>query len=161
SSPASPRASGARAQRSLPPPPAARTCACSSRRRAASRGVRAGRRSRCAAPEMQRRWVVLAVGTVAQASQAAVLFGLAVLAPALRDRYHLSLTEVGVMLGVSGVGAMLTLLPWGLAADRVGERVTGAVGLLGAAAALAGSAYAPDFTVLVVLLAIAGAFGAS
>ena len=52
---------------------------------------------------MQRRWVVLAVGTVAQASQAAVLFGLAVLAPALRDRYHLSLTEVGVMLGISGV----------------------------------------------------------
>ena len=42
------------------------------------------------------------------------------------------------MLGVSSVGAMLTLLPWGLAADRVGERVTGAVGLLGASAALAG-----------------------
>jgi sugar phosphate permease len=110
---------------------------------------------------VRRRWLVLAVGTVAQASQAAVLFGLAVLAPALRDRYHLSLTQVGVMLGVSGIGAVLTLLPWGLAADRVGERVTGAVGLLGASAALAGSAYAPDFTVLVVLLAIAGAFGAS
>ena len=61
-----------------------------------------------------------------------VLFGLAVLAPALRDRYHLSLTQVGVMLGVSGVGAVLTLLPWGVAADHVGERVTGAVGLLGA-----------------------------
>jgi len=106
-------------------------------------------------------WLVLAVGTVAQASQAAVLFGLAVLAPALRDRYHLSLTEVGVMLGISGVGAVLTLLPWGLAADRVGERVTGTVGLLGASAALAGSAYAPSFALLVVLLAVAGAFGAS
>jgi sugar phosphate permease len=65
------------------------------------------------------------------------------------------------MLGVSGVGAMLTLLPWGLAADRVGERVTGAVGLLGASAALAGSAYAPTFVVLVVLLTVAGALGAS
>jgi sugar phosphate permease len=108
-----------------------------------------------------RGWLVLAVGTVAQASQAAVLFGLAVLAPALRDRYDLSLTQVGIMLGVSGLGAVLTLLPWGLAADRVGERVTGTVGLLGASAALAGSAYAPDFAVLVVLLAVAGAFGAS
>ena len=67
---------------------------------------------------MRRRWLVLAVGTVAQASQAAVLFGLAVLAPALRDRYDLSLTQVGVMLGVSGIGAVLTLLPWGLAADQ-------------------------------------------
>ncbi len=105
--------------------------------------------------------LVLAVGTVAQASQAAVLFGLAVLAPALRDQYHLSLTEVGVMLGVSSIGAVLTLLPWGLAADHVGERVTGTTGLLGAGAALAGSAYAPDFTVLILLLAIAGALGAS
>jgi sugar phosphate permease len=110
---------------------------------------------------VERRWLVLAVGTFAQASQAAVLFGLAVLAPALRDRYRLSLTEVGVVLGVSSVGAVLTLLPWGLAADHVGERVTGTVGLLGASAALAGAAYAPGFAVLVVLLAIAGAFGAS
>jgi sugar phosphate permease len=110
---------------------------------------------------VRRRWLVLAVGTVAQTSQAAVLFGLAVLAPDLRDRYGLSLSQVGVMLGVSGVGAMLTLLPWGLAADRVGERVTGTVGLLGAGAAMAGAAYAPDFAVLVVLLAVSGAFGAS
>jgi sugar phosphate permease len=110
---------------------------------------------------VRRRWLVLAVGTVAQTSQAAVLFGLAVLAPELRDRYDLSLTQVGVMLGVSSVGAVLTLLPWGLAADRIGERVTGAVGLFGAGAALVGAAYAPTFGVLVVVLAVAGALGAS
>lgn len=110
---------------------------------------------------MRRRWVVLAVGTVAQTSQAAVLFGLAVLAPTLRDRYGLSLSQVGVMLGVAGVGAVLTLLPWGLAADRVGERVTGTVGLLGAGCALAGAAFAPAFASLVLLLAVSGAFGAS
>ncbi|HEY7604141.1 MAG TPA: MFS transporter [Gaiellaceae bacterium] len=110
---------------------------------------------------MQRRWVVLAVGTAAQTSQAAVLFGLAVLAPDLRDRYDLSLTQVGVMLGVSGAGAVLTLLPWGLAADGVGERMTGTVGLLGAGVAMIGAAYAPDFALLVLLLAVSGAFGAS
>jgi sugar phosphate permease len=110
---------------------------------------------------VERGRVVLAVGTVAQASQAAVLFGLAVLAPALRDRYGLTLTQVGVMLGVSAVGAVLTLLPWGLAADHVGERVTGSAGLLGCGAALAGAAYAPDFALLVLLLAVAGALGAS
>ena len=110
---------------------------------------------------MPRRWLVLTVGTVAQTSQAAVMFGLAVLAPTLRDRYDLSLTQVGVMLGVSNVGSMLTLLPWGLAADRVGERLTGALGLLGSGLAIAWAAYAPDFSNLVLLLAVAGAFGAS
>ena len=51
--------------------------------------------------------------------------GLAVLAPALRDRYDLSLTQVGVLLGVAARRRVVTLLPWGLAADRVGERLDG------------------------------------
>jgi nitrate/nitrite transporter NarK len=110
---------------------------------------------------MRSRWAVLAAGTIVQASQAAAVFGLAVLAPVLRDRYHLSLTQIGVLLGGSGIGAVLTLLPWGLAADRLGERATATVGALGAAASLAGGAYAPEFVSLVVLLSIAGAFGAS
>jgi nitrate/nitrite transporter NarK len=110
---------------------------------------------------MRSRWAVLAAGTVVQASQAAALLGLAVLAPVLRDRYHLSLTQIGVLLGGSGIGAVLTLLPWGLAADRLGERMTATVGALGAAAGLAGAAYAPEFVSLVVLLSVAGAFGAS
>ena len=109
----------------------------------------------------RRRWVVLAAGTVVQTSQAAASFGLAVLAPVLRDRYHLSLTQIGVLLGGASVGAVATLLPWGLAADRIGERATATVGLLGAAAGLAGAAYAPGFVTLVVLLALANAFGAS
>jgi sugar phosphate permease len=109
----------------------------------------------------RRRRLVVAAGTVAQTSQAAAASGLAVLAPALRDRYHLSLTQVGIMLGVAGAGSVLTLLPWGLAADRVGERITGGVGLLGSAAGLAGAARAPGFASLVLLLALAGAFGAS
>jgi len=110
---------------------------------------------------VRRRWLVLAVGTIAQTSQAAVGFGLAVLAPDLRDRYDLSLTEVGVLLGLAAAGAVVTLLPWGLAADHVGERLTGTIGLLGAGAALVGAAYAPGFATLVALLAVSGAFGAS
>jgi sugar phosphate permease len=110
---------------------------------------------------VERRWLVLGVGTFAQASQAAASFGLAVLAPAIRDRYDLSLSEVGVVLGVAAVGAVLTILPWGLAADVVGEQVTGAVGLLGAGLGLAAAAYAPGFGSLAALLAVSGAFGAS
>lgn len=110
---------------------------------------------------MERRWLVLAVGTFAQASQAAATFGLAVLAPVIRDRYDLSLSEVGVVLGVAAVGAVLTILPWGLAADVVGEQVTGTVGLVGAGLGLAAAAYAPGFGSFAALLAVSGAFGAS
>jgi sugar phosphate permease len=107
------------------------------------------------------RWLVLAVGTAAQTSQAAAAAGLAVLAPALRDRYDLGLGEVGVLLAGGGVGAMLTLLPWGLAADRLGERVTGSIGLAGSAGGLAAAAFASSFAWLVAFLALAGAFGAA
>jgi sugar phosphate permease len=107
------------------------------------------------------RWVVLAGGTLAQASFAAVSVGLPALAPALRSHYRLSLGEIGVVLGAVGIGMLPTLLPWGLLADRVGERTVIAVGLLGGAAALATAAVSPTFADLVVLLVLAGGLGAS
>jgi MFS family permease len=109
----------------------------------------------------RRRWLVLAAGTVVQSSQATAYSGLAVLAPVLRDRYQLSLTQIGVLLGVSSAGAVLTLLPWGLGADRIGERATATIGLLGATAGLAAAAYAPSFVLLITLLSVASAAGAS
>ena len=72
---------------------------------------------------------MLAAGTVAQSSFSAVLLGLPVLAPTLRAELDLSVSEVGIVLGSVWVGPVLTLLPWGLAADRVGERAVLAVGL--------------------------------
>jgi sugar phosphate permease len=107
------------------------------------------------------RWVVLGVGTAAQASLSAVLLGIAALAPALRDHYELSLGQVGVVLAAVSIGFTLSLLPWGLLADRIGERFVAAAGLIGAAAALAGAAFAPDFGWLVILLVAAGLAGAS
>jgi hypothetical protein len=58
------------------------------------------------------RWVILAAGTLAQSSFAAVAVGLPALAPALRSHYRLSLGETGVVLGAVGVGMLPTLLPW-------------------------------------------------
>jgi len=107
------------------------------------------------------RWIVLAGGTLAQASFAAVSVGLPALAPALRSDYGLSLGETGVVLGAVGVGMLLTLLPWGLLADRVGERAVIAIGLIGAAAALAAAAETSTFAALTCVLALAGALGAS
>ena len=107
------------------------------------------------------RWLVLAAGTAAQTSFSAVLIGLPVLAPAIRSTYDLSLFTVGVALDAFWIGTFLTLLPWGLLADRVGERLVLAVGLGGCGAALVGAAHASEFVVLFLLFALAGAAGAS
>jgi sugar phosphate permease len=104
---------------------------------------------------------VLAAGTAAQTSFSAVIIGLPVLTPALRDAYDLDLVRIGVVLDSLWIGTLLTLLPWGLLADRVGERFVLAVGLGGCGAALVGAGYAGDFGSLLVLLGLAGAAGAS
>jgi sugar phosphate permease len=84
-----------------------------------------------------------------------------VLAPALRDKYDLSLGEVGVLLAAAWVGSMLTLLPWGLAADRFGERAVLAIGLAGSAVSLAAAGFVSSFWLLLLLLGAAGASGSS
>jgi sugar phosphate permease len=107
------------------------------------------------------RWVVLAVGTAAQASTSAVMLGIAVLAPELRAHFGLTLGETGVVLAALGIGATPTLLPWGLAADRIGERIVLSTGLALSAVALAAVAFVGTYGALVALLVAAGAFSAS
>jgi sugar phosphate permease len=84
-----------------------------------------------------------------------------VLAPALREEYDLTLTEIGVVLAAEWIGLTFALLPWGFAVDRYGERWTLAAGLAACAAFLAGAAYAPSFGWLVTFLGLAGVAGGS
>jgi MFS family permease len=84
-----------------------------------------------------------------------------VLAPTLRAEYDLTLGQVGLVLAAGWVGSLVTLLPWGLAADRVGERVVLTLGLAGCSLCLAAAAFASDLSVLLALLVLAGASGAS
>jgi sugar phosphate permease len=107
------------------------------------------------------RWAVLAAGTVAQAAFSTLSFAVAVLAPALREQYGLSLTEIGVVLAAEWIGLTFALLPWGFAVDRFGERWTLSAGLAVCAAFLAGAAFAPSFGWLVALLVLAGIAGGS
>ena len=90
-----------------------------------------------------------------------MIVGLPVLAPALRDAHDLSLVQVGVVLDALWIGTLLTLLPWGLLADRVGERFVLATGLVACAAALVGAGHAESFESLILLVGLAGAAGAS
>ena len=107
------------------------------------------------------RWTILALGTAAQWSYSAVFLGIPVLAPQLRDEYGLSLAQVGVVLAAFSIGSVVTLLPWGLLADRVGERRVLATGLAAASVALAAAAFTSGWVALVALLILAGGAGAS
>jgi MFS family permease len=107
------------------------------------------------------RWVVLAAGTLAQASFSASSVGLPALAPALKSHYGLTLGETGVVLAAIGIGMLFTLLPWGLVADRVDERWVIATGLTAAAGALAAASAAGSFASVTGALVGVGALGAS
>jgi sugar phosphate permease len=104
---------------------------------------------------------VLAAGTGAQAGFSTISFAVAVLAPALRDQYDLTLTEIGVVLAAEWIGLTFAMLPWGFAADRFGERVTLGVGLVACSGFLAAAAFAPDYGTLVATLTLAGVAGGS
>jgi sugar phosphate permease len=80
-------------------------------------------------------------------------------APAIRDNYHFTLTQVGVVLAAVNFGAVATLLVWGVVADRIGERAVIAGGQAGAAAALVWAAYSSSYTELVIALTVVGALG--
>ncbi len=83
------------------------------------------------------------------------------LAPALRERYDLSLSEVGIALSSVWIAGIFTLLPWGLLADRIGERIVLASGLTLCGGLVVAVGWASSFAALLVLLAVAGGFGAS
>ena len=107
------------------------------------------------------RWVVLAAGTFAQASFSASAVGLPALGPALKSHYGLTLGETGVVLAGIGIGMLLTLLFWGLVADRVDERWVIATGLSGAAVMLVVASTTHGFGTVTASLVAVGALGAS
>ena len=107
------------------------------------------------------RWAVLAAGTAAQASLSTFTIGLPSIAPALREEYGLDLPGVGLLLSASALGLTLGLLPWGLATDRIGERVALGVGLAACGVFVALAAFADDVVTAGALFVAGGASGAS
>jgi sugar phosphate permease len=101
---------------------------------------------------------VLAAGTVALTAGSAFQYGLAYLIPALRAS-GLSLAQAGVIVACPTAGLLLTLVAWGAAADRWGERRILATGLGVAGVVLLAAARARSPAALGACLVVAGAAG--
>ena len=109
--------------------------------------------------ESKRRWGILALGLAAQASSCSFLYGLPFLVP---EMHGLSLAEAGTIVAAPSIGLLLTLIAWGAAADRFGERVVMALGLGVSGGLLAGTSLgAPGVGWEFTLFLLAGAATAS
>ncbi len=105
--------------------------------------------------------MVLAVGSLATAALAAVQGGLPALSPAIQETYNLSLVEVTAVFTAFALGTVLTLLAWGVLADRTGERIVISGGLAAGALAMFAAASSHGYTALLVWMVLAGMLGAS
>ena len=104
---------------------------------------------------------MLAVGSLATAALAAVQGGLPALSPAIQETYNLSLVEVTAVFTAFALGTVLTLLAWGVLADRTGERVVISGGLAAGALAMFAAASSHGYTALLAWMVLAGMLGAS
>jgi sugar phosphate permease len=112
-------------------------------------------------PPSAYRWVVLGVGAAATAALAAVQGGLPAVAPAIQDTFDLSLVQVTAVFTSFALGTVATLLAWGVAADRRGERVVIALGLAGGSLAMFGAASSSGYVALLAWMALAGMLGSA
>jgi sugar phosphate permease len=115
--------------------------------------------SRAACPA-RHRWVILLIGLVAMTAGCTFQYGLAYLIPALRQQ-GLSLELASTLVACPTAGLLLTLIAWGAAADRWGERVVLAAGLGLAGAVLMIAASVHGAAGLGLCLAVSGAAGGS
>ncbi len=104
--------------------------------------------------------MILAVGTFAQASTCTFVYGIPMLLPALRGTGQ-GPFAAGVLVSTPVAGLLATLILWGAAADRWGERGVIASGVGLAAVLLALVPLLPGAVALGTVLVFAGAAGAS
>jgi sugar phosphate permease len=108
----------------------------------------------------RRRWAVLVTGMAAMTASCALQFGLPFLIPALRAD-GLTLAQAGVVASAPVAGLLVTLIAWGAAADRWGERWVMTIGLGVAGLILLVAVGVAGVVPLAVCLFLAGASGAA
>ena len=104
---------------------------------------------------------MLGVGSAATAALAAVQGGLPAIAPAIQDSFDLSLVQVTAVFTSFAIGTVVTLLAWGVASDRRGERLVIAVGLGAGSLAMFAAAGSDEYVALLAWMALAGMLGSA
>ncbi|MFD1987538.1 MFS transporter [Mesorhizobium newzealandense] len=115
------------------------------------------------------RWKVLGIGVAANASFSATFSGIPATAVFLRSGYQLGNGQLGLVLGLLGLGVALSELPWGLLTDRWGDRrvlltglgATAAWLLLMAFLVVPSPAHLPGVALLAAVLLVTGLLGGS
>lgn len=107
------------------------------------------------------KWVVLFTGALGAGAFSMLRMGLPALGPALRDEFGLSLTQVGLVFSAVAAGVCITLLPWGMLTDRVGERPVMAGGLTAFAVVIGVTGFSSSYAALLAGMFVAGGMGAS
>ncbi|QPC94210.1 MFS transporter [Mesorhizobium sp. INR15] len=115
------------------------------------------------------RWKVLGIGVAANASFSATFSGIPATAVFMRSGYHLGNGQLGLVLGLLGLGVALSELPWGLLTDRWGDRgvlltglgATAAWLLLMAVLVVPSPTQVPGVVLLASVLLVTGLLGGS
>ncbi|OHV87280.1 MFS transporter [Mesorhizobium sp. ORS 3428] len=115
------------------------------------------------------RWKVPGIGVSANAGFSATFSGIPATAVVMRQGYHLGNAELGLALGLLGLGVALSELPWGVLTDRWGDRRVLLTGLTATAAWLSMMALLvvpskgaiPGVALLSASLLVAGLLGGS
>ncbi len=110
--------------------------------------------------ESGRRWLILLIGLIAMTAGCTFQYGLAYLIPALRHAGY-SLELASILVACPTAGLLLSLIAWGAAADRWGERIVLATGLVLAGIVLLAASLVHGPAGLGLCLALAGAAGGS
>ncbi|MBW8872443.1 MAG: MFS transporter, partial [Leifsonia sp.] len=104
---------------------------------------------------------MLAVAVFAQASTTVVTSTPAFLIPLLHSQRGLTLAQAGLLAAAPSLGLVLSLVAWGAATDRWGERRILVIGLAIATVAVVGASFVSSYGALGAILVVAGIGAAS
>src|ERR1700682_1627561 len=102
------------------------------------------------------RWTVLAIALSVQTAMSLVAAAMAVLLPFVKDEFHLTFAEAGVVANFSFIGGILATALAGLAVDALGDRFVLVLGGIATGAAACAVAVSVNFWVLLALLVVMG-----
>ena len=104
---------------------------------------------------------MLAVSVLAQASTTVVISTPAFLIPLLHSQRGLTLAQAGLLAAAPSLGLVLSLVAWGAATDRWGERRILVIGLVITTIAVVAAAFASGYAALGAILVVTGVGAAS